>query len=211
MLLKISMKESVIVLCRNPNHPPKGSSIKVLPIIELGAIKRIKDMLADKPRDLCLFTFGINTAYRANELVSIKVGQVAQLSAGARLDLKQSKNKKYRPTTLNDVVVESVQVWLNAHPNPKKDAPLFCSHTTRDALRSNTVTGMVKKWCSDAGLVGQYGSHTLRKTWGYHQRKTFNKPAALLTCAYGHTSEAQTLEYLCIQPDEIDDLYAECL
>jgi integrase len=36
---------------------------------------RIKKILADRPRDLCLFTLGINTAYRANELLSLKVGR----------------------------------------------------------------------------------------------------------------------------------------
>ena len=72
-------------LPRNFNHPKKGSSIKVEPIRDLKAIKRIKKLYADRPRDICLFTFGINTAYRANELVSIKVGQVAHLNAGDRL------------------------------------------------------------------------------------------------------------------------------
>ena len=68
---------------RNPNHPKRGSSIKGNPITELSAIKRIKRQLANKPRDLCLFTLGINTAYRANELVSIKVGQVDYLKTQA--------------------------------------------------------------------------------------------------------------------------------
>lgn len=205
------MKEHITVKKRNPNHPPKGSSIKVQPITDLESIKHIKSMLTDKPHDLCLFTLGINTAYRASELVSIKVGQVAHLKAGGKLDLKQSKNRKYRITTLNEVVMESIHHWLEFHPMLKSDAPLFCSHTTGDALCSNTVTAMVKKWCADAEISGQYGSHSLRKTWGYHQRKTFGKPAALLTCAYGHTSEAQTFEYLCIQSEEIEDLYTKCL
>jgi hypothetical protein len=33
----------------------------------------------------------------------------------------------------------------------------------------------------------------------------------LLTRAYGHASERQTLEYLCIQPEEIEELYSEAL
>lgn len=53
---------------------------------------------------------------------------------------------------------------------------------------------MVKHWCEDAGLQGQYDSHTLRKTWGYHQSKTFGTPTALLTKAYGYASERQTLD-----------------
>ena len=63
----------------NPNHPKKGSSIKVEPIRQKAAIERIKAHLLHegKYRDYCLFVLGINTAFRANELLSITVGQVA--------------------------------------------------------------------------------------------------------------------------------------
>ncbi|MDC0003487.1 tyrosine-type recombinase/integrase [Porticoccaceae bacterium] len=196
---------------RNPNHPKRGSSIKVNPITELSAIKRIKQQLANKPRDLCLFTLGINTAYRANELVSIKVGQVDYLKTQDRLDLKQSKNKKYRSITLNATAIEAIQNWLEVHPDVRPDAPLFISAKTKLAINSVTVTSMVKAWCSKAGLRGNFGSHTLRKTWGYHQRKTFHRPIVLLTQAYGHSSEAQTLAYLCIQREEIEALYSSAL
>jgi hypothetical protein len=66
----------------NPNHPPKGSTIHVEPIREKTAIKRIKKMLRDHPRDLCLFTLGINTAFRANELLALTVNQVEHLGQG---------------------------------------------------------------------------------------------------------------------------------
>lgn len=193
---------------RNTNHPKKGSSIKVEPIRDRDAIARIKAQLADNPRDLCLFTLGINTAYRANELLSISVGQVAHLGPGDRLDLKQSKNNRYRATTLNAAVTGSIATWLAVHPDPRPDAPLFYSKKDRKALLVSTLSRMVKTWCRDAGLRGNYGSHTLRKTWGYHQRKTFGTHTVLLTWAYGHASEAQTLEYLCIQSEEITELFA---
>ena len=195
----------------NPNHPKKGSSIKVEPIRDLAKIQAIKDLLADHPRDLCLFTLGINTAYRASELVSITVGQVQHLKPGGRLDLKQSKNKKYRPTVLNENAVGAIQNWLEVHPKPVANAPLFWSNKSGKALTKFALIALVKRWCNEAGLKGNYGSHTLRKTWGFHQRKTFGKPLSLLTHAYGHAREWQTLEYLCIQPEEIEELYAGAL
>ena len=61
----------------NPNRPKPGSSIKVEPIRTKTAIENIKKILRDNPRNLCLFTFGMNTAYQsANELLSIRLGQV---------------------------------------------------------------------------------------------------------------------------------------
>ena len=97
---------------QNPNHPTVGSTIKVEPIRDKKAIARMKKILGDRPRDLCLFTLGINTAYRANELLSLKVGQVKNLKAGDVLDLKQRKTHKYRPVTLNATAVASIQAWL---------------------------------------------------------------------------------------------------
>ncbi len=58
---------------QNVNRPKTGPSIKVKPIRDMKAIKRIKKILADQPRNLCLFTLGINSAYRANELLSLTV------------------------------------------------------------------------------------------------------------------------------------------
>lgn len=44
------------------NHPARGSTIKVEPIRSVQGINKIKEALADKPRDYCLFVLGINTA-----------------------------------------------------------------------------------------------------------------------------------------------------
>ncbi|MEO1242773.1 MAG: tyrosine-type recombinase/integrase [Pseudomonadota bacterium] len=194
---------------KNPNRPAPGSSIKVEPIRNLKGIKQIKKLLKDSPRDLCLFTFGINTAYRAGELLSIRVGQVAHLKPGEVLDLKQSKNKAYRATTLNGAVIKAVQHWLEHHPDPRPKAPLFPSRKGIGALGVSALNHMIKKWCAEAGIKGNYGSHSLRKTFGYHQRVQAGQPVALLMAVFGHSSERVTLEYLGIQPDEIADLYME--
>ena len=196
---------------RKPNHPKKGSSIKVAPIRALGAIGRIKANLRDQPRNLCLFTMGINTAYRANELLSLRVGQVAHLSAGDVLDIKQSKNKAYRMTALNRPTIAAIGHWLAHHPKAHDGgAPLFMSrHWRGESLSVSAVNLLVKSWCRDIGLAGNFGSHSLRKTWGYHQRVQNNTSVALLMCAFGHATEAQTLDYLGILSEEIKAIYME--
>lgn len=193
---------------KNVNHPKKGASIKVEPIRSKVSITAVKRLLKDNPRDLCLFTFGINTAYRASEILSLTVGQVAHLGIGDRLEIKQKKTKKYRAVTLNKTVVRVIHDWLAVHPDMRRDAPLFVSQRTKNALSVPTVSTMVKMWCADVGLEGNYGSHSMRKTWGYHQRVKNKNRTPVLMAAFGHTSEAQTLEYLCIQDDEISELYA---
>jgi hypothetical protein len=56
-------------------------------------------------------------------------------------------------------------------------------------------------------LKGNYGSHTLRKTFGYHQRVTFGVDLPRLMVVFNHSTQKQTLDYLCIQPKEIKDVY----
>ncbi|MEE8058294.1 MAG: tyrosine-type recombinase/integrase [Pseudomonadales bacterium] len=195
---------------RNDNYPKKGASIKVQPIRNHKDIQAIKHALSKYPRNYCLFTMGINTAYRANELLSLTIGQVAHLKENDILDLKQSKNKEYRPTALNGVTVSAIQHWLKYYPRTcHEHAPLFLSQHSRKALTVPALNHRVKKWCQEAGIEGNYGSHSLRKTWGYHQRTTNKASVALLMKAFAHIAEEQTLEYLCILPEEIQNLYTE--
>lgn len=192
---------------RNHNRPKKGDSIKVEPIRRLKDIASIKSLLAGNSRDLCLFTFGINTGYRAGEILSLTVGQVRHLAAGDRLEIKQSKTSRYRSVTINNTVATALTTWLAEHPNPTDDAPLFVSRTGNKALKVSSLNVMIKRWCADIDLPGNYGTHSMRKTWGYQQRIQKNRPIPLLMVAYGHTTQAQTLDYLCIQDEEIRDLY----
>jgi integrase len=189
---------------QNPHHPAVGSTIKVEPIRDKKAIARIKKVLGDRPRDLCLFTLGINTAYRANELLSIKVRQVRSLNVGDVLELKQSKTHKFRPVTLNRMVISAIQTWLE-HSQLQDEDNLFTGQ--RGCLTVTTVSTMVKTWCQDVGLKGNYGSHTLRKTWGYWQRTERGTAIPLLMEAFGHATQRQTLAYLGIQSDEIAQIY----
>jgi integrase len=189
---------------QNPNHPAAGSTVKVEPIRDKKAIARIKKILGDRPRDLCMFTLGINTAYRASELLSLKVGQVKALRTGDVLDLKQRKTHKYRPVTLNATAVAAIQSWLAAG-DLQADDYLFKGQ--RGCLTVETMSTRVKTWCCDVGLKGNYGSHTLRKTWGYWQRLERGTAIPLLMEAFGHATQQQTLAYLGIQANEIAAIY----
>lgn len=118
-------------------------------------IQQVKDVLAGNPRNLCLFVLGINTAYRANELVSITVGQVAHLTDGDKLEIKQSKNGRYRTATVIENAIIAIQDWLAVHPNPESSTPLFWSPKTGEALNSVYLTEMVKKLVFRSGAAGQ--------------------------------------------------------
>jgi len=190
----------------NNNHPKKGSEIKVEPIKELKDVRLIKKMLADKPRDLAIFTVGVNTNLRASDLVGLRVGQVRGLVAvvGDTVEIREKKTKKKRRVTLNGACVRAIGDLLEDHEGEDHEH-LFVGQ--RGPLTVPTINNMVKGWCAEINLRGNFGSHTLRKTWGYHQRVSFGVDLPRLMVCFNHSSQKQTLDYLCIQPEEIEDVY----
>jgi integrase len=189
---------------RNQNRPQKGDQIKVDPIKKLKDIETIKKLLADDPRNLALFTVGINTNLRASDLLRIKVGQVRDLKPGDEITLKEKKTGKSRRITLNKACVQAIQRLLASRPCADEEH-LFTGQ--RGPLTVPSVHRLVKGWCKSINLRGNFGSHSLRKTWGYHQRVTFGVDIPRLMVCFNHSTQRQTLEYLCIQPEEIRGVY----
>ncbi len=189
---------------RPGNHPKKGSSIKVEPIRDLKSIRTIKKLLANHPRNYCLFVLGINTAFRAGDLLSITAGQVRHLETGDHLEVREQKTRKIRRVTLNKAAVQAIQKLLASSKFADDD---FLFTGQRGRLSVSYVTRLVKGWCREINLKGQYASHTLRKTFGYHQRVTYGVALPVLVELYGHATQRQTLDYLCVQDEEIKDVY----
>ena len=189
----------------NPNHPKTGSQIKVDPIKNLKDVKSIKKLLKDNPRDFALFVIGINTNLRASDLVNITVQQVQDLKAGNDLVRTEQKTGKERRITLNAACVDAIDNLLGSQAL-EDDDPLFKSRKG-DQLCVQSVHSLVIGWCNQINLKGNYGSHSLRKTWGYHQRVTFGADLPTLMTCFNHSTQRQTLGYLCVQPDEIKGIY----
>ncbi len=191
----------------NPNHPVKGSSVKVEPIKSLNAIKAIKRLLKEtKPRDYCLFILGINTNLRASDLVRIKLNDVISLKTGSDFEIKEKKTNKIRRVTLNKDCIKAIEIWLAERP-VDENVYLFSSQRGNTHITSIYVNKLVKQWATKIQLQGNFGAHTLRKSWGYHQRVSFGVGIAELMVCFNHSSQKQTLDYLCIQPEEIKNVF----
>jgi len=146
----------------------------------------------------------INTNLRASDLLRIKAEEVRYLVPGDILQLREKKTKKSRTITLNKSAVDSIQLLLNC--NEYEDAD-YLFKSQRGVLTVPSVNRLVKSWCKQINLPGNYGSHTLRKTFGYMQRTQINTGIPELMAMFNHSTQKQTLDYLCIQPDEIKDAY----
>lgn len=190
---------------RNDNHPKKGSSTFVEPIKSLEDIDKVKRYLKGKPLYYAAFVVGINTNLRASDLLSIKISHVWYLHPLDELVLKEKKTGKQRRISLNKQCIAAICYFMNFKKIEPGQDYLFTGQRGRITVES--LNAVIKKVCKDVGLTGNYGSHTLRKTWGYHQRVTFGAGLPELMEAFNHSSQRQTLRYLCIQPEEIKRLY----
>jgi integrase len=190
----------------NPNHPKRGSRIKVEPIRNLKDIKTIKELLKDNPRDLAIFTLGVNTNLRGSDLLNLRAGQVRGLKPMQDFEVRERKTGKLRRITLNEACIKVIRDLLASREYRDEDY-LFKSQRG-PVLTVPSLTRLVKSWCKMINLKGNYGSHTLRKTWGYQMRVEHNVGIPVLMECFNHSTQKQTHSYLCIQPDEIKSVFA---
>jgi integrase len=86
---------------QKPQPPAQGSRITVEPIRGPKDIETIKRLLKDKPRELLLFTMGINNGLRAGELLRIRVGQVRHMNPGQSIAVREGKTGKVNVLMMN--------------------------------------------------------------------------------------------------------------
>ena len=187
----------------------RETQTKVEPIRRLKDVQAVKRVLEGNARNFALFTIGINTNLRAGELVQVKVGQVRGLAAGETISLTDEKTGKTREATLNGACVEAAQALIDVEKLGDDDS-LFQSQRG-GPLAATSINRLVKKWCEAVGLRGNFGAHTLRKTWGYHQYHTFKTDLSTLMAAFNHATQKQTAEYLDLQLNEADNLFDNTL
>lgn len=194
---------------RNKNHPKKGSVLKIEPIRTLKDINKIRSILRHNSRDSLIFNFGINTNLRAVDLVNLKISDVKYVEVGETLILKESKSGKVKSISINKVCHRFIQKHLRSNNmrQASDEDYLFQSRKGKKKLHPNTLNGLVKIWTSKAKIEGNFGSHTLRKTFGYIHRTYWETDIPTLMKLFNHSTQEQTLRYLCVQPKEIKQAY----
>jgi integrase len=196
---------------KHGNRPRKGARIKVQPIRYLADIRRIKNLLVNRPRDLALFTLGINSPLRVSDLLRLTFGQVAGLAPGDSLVIHENRTGRRLKIGFNRVCCEAVANLMGRHSGNGAFAAmpagfLFASRRGQVLLPSS-VHRLVKSWCKAIGLEGNYGANSLRKTWGYHQFATFGTDLSRLSTYFNHSTRRQTLDYLCLVPEDFKSIF----
>ncbi|MCW7753593.1 tyrosine-type recombinase/integrase [Desulfobotulus sp. H1] len=188
----------------NLQEPDAAQQAKVEPIRRLRDIKAIKILIKDNPRNAALFTLGINTPLMPNELLHLKVHQVRNLTPGGLVTIGDDRTERAKTIPVNRISVLAIQALLETDTYGDDD---FLFKSQRGNLVVPSLHRLITKWCKSIGLVGNFGSHTLRKTWGFHQNHSFGVEVSRLTKIFNHSSQKQTRDYLCIEEPEETDIF----
>ena len=195
------------------------------PIKSMDDIIRISKYLisSKRYRDNMLFIVGINFGLRISDLLSLRFSSIINDDCTFRhrfpiLEKKTRntrKHKKNRYITINTAVVEAVTLYLEHTPGVKLSDYMFRSEsnhggTVNKPLHRASADRILKGIASELGLGSRISTHTLRKTFAYHQMvMSGNDPRKLLLLQkmFGHSTSAQTLDYIGITGEEIDEAY----
>lgn len=194
------------------------------PIKDIDDINRISQYLIsnERYRDNMLFIVGINFGLRVSDLVQLRFCQLINNDYSFKTSFpvleKKTKNtrkvQKNRYITINEAVMDAVTLYLQNNPSHLDDY-MFRSESNRGSntnkpLDRASVDRILKRIAKDLNLSNKMATHSLRKTFAYHQMvMSGNDPRKLLLLQkmFGHSSAAQTLDYIGITNEEIQEAY----
>ena len=173
---------------------------KVEPIRNLNDIKVVEKLLEEQnERDLLLFILGINCGLRISDMLALNVQDVKNRKY---IQIYEKKTGKFKKFPMNKKLKSMFQKYTK---NRFPQEPLF---KTRFNNRLDRVAAyrMINDVCVKAGLEENIGTHTLRKTFGYHYYKKY-KDIVILQKIFNHSNPNVTLRYIGIEQDKIDKSY----
>ena len=193
----------------------------VEPIRDNKTIKNMRAILkSQSPRNELLFILGINVGLRISDILKLKVRDLTKSNTKAPKDyviITEIKTRKTKKFYIGDIVKKVIENYMKENNNPGFDTYIFLSKkgvnrpiTRQQAYRiinnAAELLGLVER--NDKGnlIHGEIGTHTLRKTFGYHSFQN-GTSLELLMDLFNHSSKTQTLRYIGITEDQKKEVY----
>lgn len=182
---------------------------EVQPIKDKVKIEEMKVYLKSKSlRDWALFTLGINSALRISDLLDLKVLDVMDEKGKIRdrIRLHEQKTSKAKNFPFNTNVKNALSEYL-ATIQPDQ-IYLFASRKGNEAITRQQAHVILSKAAKSVGIKESISTHSLRKSFAfalYDAGVDITRIQALLN----HSSPKESLRYIGITQDELDDVYLE--
>ncbi|TDT61926.1 tyrosine-type recombinase/integrase [Fonticella tunisiensis] len=180
----------------------------VEPIREKNKIKQMYQYLNGyDPKYALLFKFGINTGLRISDIIPLKIKDIFNSNGQFReyLVIKEKKTGKEKKIKLNDVLRKAITTYVKDQ-NFTDDSYIFYSQKGGHLGRIQ-VYRVLKEAASAVGIEN-FGTHSLRKTWGYWTYRMSKYNIGLIMDTFNHSSQSITLRYIGVNQDQKDELYS---
>lgn len=195
------------------------------PIKNLHDINRISKYLIDhyRFRDNMLFIVGINFGLRVSDLRVLRFSNLINdnltfkdtFPVFEKKTRNTRKKKKNRYITVNNAVVDAVTLFLEHTDGVCLSDYMFKATSNRGKnlgkpLAIQSINRILVELANELGLNIKMSSHSLRKTFCYHQMVMSNndpRKLLLLQKMLGHSTPSQTLDYIGITGEEIEEAY----
>jgi integrase len=157
-----------------------------------------------------MFVLGINTALRIGDLLALKIRDVLNNKRKIldAVEIQEHKTGKMKQFQLNKSVKETLANYLQTRPNATQDEPLFPSRNGGTPLCRWRARRILHEAGEAVGL-GKVGTHSLRKTFGYHVYKKTCGNLGLVQKLLNHSTSGDTLRYIGIDKEEMDATYLD--
>ena len=164
---------------------------EVQPIRNLKDIAKMKAELAKRSdRDAMLFTFGINCGLRVSDLLNLRVSDVA----GDHVVTVEKKTGKTNRFPINAKLKKALRKYISDN-NLSDDNYLFPSRKGENKPISRVQAWRALNAAADYLNLEEIGTHTMRKTYGYHfYQRTHD--IAMLQHMFNHSAPSITLRYI---------------
>ncbi len=170
----------------------------VQPIRDLEKIRQIKELLIHRSyRDYFLFFMGINSGLRISDILPLRVCEV---KAATHLKVREKKTGNTRRILITDTLRNEIEKYC--HSLADSDY-LFPSRNGDKPISRVQAWNIINAAARDTGIPDSIGTHSMRKTFGYHFYQKY-KDLALLQQIFGHSSQSVTMRYIGITDDIID-------
>lgn len=181
----------------------------VEPIRDRKKIDAMKKLLSDSPRDYLLFVIGINTAFRVSDLLTLKYSDVmnSQAKLFEHFTLNETKTGKNNKVAMTKGVQKALSEYIEKNYDGDMKEYLFKSRKRDNEGNSQPINRksawrIIQQAAEQLGL-NNIGSHSLRKTFAYHQYQ-MGTDIVLLQDMLNHSAPSVTLRYIGITQDEKD-------
>jgi integrase len=167
-------------------------------------------------RNKMLFLVGINLSLRISDLVSIKwkffFNDDMTFKDFYKIKPKKTeKLGKYVKIYFNEVVKKSVSEYIEEYPFDDMEEFVFKSMKGDGAISERAVWKIMIDSANESGITYKnIGTHSLRKTFGYHVwHDAEDKELALvkLMIIFNHSSIATTKQYIGVMDKEIEAVF----